>query len=216
MPFPTGSGDPAGRAFYATSGAIGGGGMPSWVTPPPMNQNTERNPQLAALQNEYGDYRKNLAAGTDLDATHAMARQRSLTSGMAKEAGEMATFRAGAGGVAAEMQGRAFSRGQGELGKLNSDMTADARRLQLSALAGQTGAASAEAGANLGQQQHALNSWQAYQGAANANMGLYQNQQQNQIQTMMQMLQTLGPGGLNPGGSGRSGTFTGFGRPGLG
>lgn len=207
MPYDPGQGN----MFYSTFGALGS--LPgyesssSWATPPGMQQSTQRNPQLASLQNDYSDFRKNLAAGTDLDATHAMARQRSLTSGMAKEAGDMATFRAGAGGVAAEMQGRVFSRGQGELGRLNSNMAADAREKQLQALAGQTGAASAEAGANLGQQQHALNTWSAYQNAAQANAQMYQNQQQNQVQTLMQMLQTLGPGGL---GQQASSPWTGF------
>lgn len=199
-------GSPQGQGQSSPFPAGSGSG---WATPPPMPQNTQRNPQLAALQDEYANYRKNLSAGTDQDAVNALARNRDLTSGMAKEAGDAGMFRAGAGGVAAELSGRVFSRGQAQAGQLNADMAADARRLQLNALQGQTGAASAEASANLGQQHHALNQWQAYQNAQQSNAQMFMNQQNQQVGTLMQMLQTLGPGGMS------KSPYTGFRKQGI-
>lgn len=83
--------------FGNATGQAGGMNTPNqfgpWSSPPPAQQQTQRNPQLQAIQGDYQKYREGLAAGTDQDAINAMQRQRDLTSGMAKEAGDAGMMR---------------------------------------------------------------------------------------------------------------------------
>ena len=178
------------------------------VQTPPFTSTAARDPQLQAMYDAWGQYRGGLAAGNDVDAINAMQRQRDLASGMASEMESNAAMR----GLGPESGASQYlqMRGREQAGRtqagLNAALTSDARRQQMAALGGQTGAAQASAsdlnaqrgldisrygaqtGAALGQQQYGLAQWQAGQQAAQAQAQMQAIQNQNLWNQQMQMM----------------------------
>ena len=188
------SGGVAGHNMYPayTPGQQGQGqqGQQFNYNAPPMNLQAQRDPQLQAMYEQYGTQRSQLAAGNDRDAINAMQRQRDLASGGMNEAASGAARRGlGANtGVSQFLQNQQSMQGQRNASGLNAAMTSDARSQQLSALAGQTGAAQASTSALQGQQNYALDQWKAQQSAAQAQAQLQALQSQNAWSNQMGML----------------------------
>lgn len=175
----------------------GAGGTPatpaSSYSAPPLNIQTQQNPQLQALQGDYSKLRAGLAAGSDQDATNTLQRQRDLTSGMAQEAGQNAQFRMGPGsGAQREATKGVYAQGAANLSGLNANLASDARNKQLNALNSQTGAAQGAAQVDQAQQNFALNQWQAQQSASQAQAQLAALQQQNGFQNQLSLANLVG------------------------
>lgn len=186
--------------------------MTSNVQTPPFTSTAERDPYLQQMYQDWGTYRGQLAAGSDIDAINTLQRQRDLTSGMLSELGQNAAMR-GLGpesGASQYLQARGAGQAQRNMAGLQAQLASDARRQQLAALSGQTGAAQASAadlrgqqgldisrygaqtGALQAQQQFGLSQWQAQQQAAQAAAQLQAMQNQNLWNQQMQMMQMAG------------------------
>lgn len=186
-----GWGGGGGTPTYGGGGGQGGGGNMRYtaaqqaqaVAIPPLEISAQRDPNLdrymAMFESNAGEYdtmRKELAEGTDQDAVNAMMRQRDLTSGMAKEAYEgRALASGGDSGLANRARSQVLVSGARDASGLNANLAASSRQMQLNALQGKTGAIAGGAGvagnsaqALLGQQNHALNAWQAQRAAQQA------------------------------------------------
>lgn len=167
------------------SGAGGGGG--SSYQPASFTSTTSENPQLAALRGEMSQYQQGLASGQDTDARNAMGRQRDVASGYAKEGLGQAQDR-GFGsdtGVAQKYRMNALNQGQQASAGLNAALTSDARKRQLDVLQGRAGLEATQAGITQGQQNFALNTFQANQQAQQAAAQLQAVQQQNNFQNQL-------------------------------
>src|SRR5262245_24668364 len=160
-------------------GGFGGG--------PSLGFNTQRDPQIEALQGEMAGYQRSLAAGNDADAQLAMQRQRDLASGMAKEGLQGAQDRGFSAdtGYAQQRRLQGLDASAQAQAALNTNLTSDARRQQLAALQGRGQLATAQAGILQGQQNYLLNQWQAQQDAARAQAQFQAAQQQNAFQNQM-------------------------------
>jgi hypothetical protein len=167
------------------SGGVNGGGIS--VPGSNLSVSTQTNPQLDALIGDYQQYRGGLADATNLEGTQAMQRQRDAISGMAKEFGESAASRGlyGSGAAAQDLENRVLRPGMDSLGKLNADITSDARRQQLAALQGQGSMVGQQANVSLGQQQLGLDTWRAQQQAALQQAQLQQSQQDQGFSQLM-------------------------------
>jgi len=214
---------PAGPAFTNKEGQVS-------YTPPNFQSTAQRDPQLDAMYQRYGQQDQayqgqinSLAAGNDRDAINAMQRQRDMLSGMQSEGAENSARR-GLGpntGAAQQTQNDLQQRGLQSMSGLNAGLASDARRQQLAALSGQTGvlgqqtgAAQASSAAMLGQQQQGLDQWRTQQ---QANLGAAQlaaMQNQNLWQNQMGLFQAMTPFYQGyPGMSSMSG-YTGYGNQG--
>ena len=158
---------------------------PAPAAPAPMQTHTQTNPQLQSLLGEYKQYQGGLAAGSDIDATLALQRQRDLTSGMAAEAEQGAIARTGVGGVSETARGNVLQAGTRGMSGLQAQLASDARSKQLAALQGRGQLELGQAGATQAQQQFGLSQWQAQQQAAQAQAQLAAMQQQNQFSNQM-------------------------------
>lgn len=157
----------------------------------------QENPQLAGLINEQGQYRANLAQGSDQDAQLAMQRQRDVLSGLTSEFGADAASRgiANSGAAQQDLMNRVVNPGQAQLGQLNASLTSDARNKQLAALGQQAGMVNQQAQLTQNQQQFGLQSWQAQQQAQQAQAQLaamQQNQGLNNLSSIVGLIGSLG------------------------
>lgn len=178
-------------AYHGTGSSSGSssGGNSYGYDPGQFTSNVQENPQLAALRGEYADYQKNLSGNQDADARLALARQREIASGTAKE-GLQGARDAGFGkdsGLAQSFRRRALETGQMASASLNSGLTSDARRKQLDVMQGRVGLEGTQAGITQGQQNFALQSWQANQQAAQAAAQLQALQSQNSFNNNMNL-----------------------------
>jgi len=180
-----------GLGSLAGLGGFGASSAGSSYQPGNFTSNVQENPQLAALRGEMSKYQQGLGDGSDIDARNAMGRQRDIASGYAKE-GMNQALDAGFGsdsGVAQKFRKSGIESGQMASAGLNSALTSDARSKQLQALTGRVGLESTQAGITQGQQNYALNAWQANQQAQQAAAQLQAVQQQNQMQNQLALLQ---------------------------
>lgn len=182
-----GGGMPNFNSLFGSLGGGAGGGAGTSYQPGNFTSNVQENPQLAALRGEMGTYQSNLASGQDTDARNALGRQRDLASGYAKEGLGAAQDR-GFGsdtGVAQKYRMNALNQGQQASAGLNAALTSDARKQQLNVMQGRVGLEGAQAGITQGQQNFALNAFQANQQAQQAAAQLQAVQQQNNFQNQL-------------------------------
>ena len=155
-----------------------------------MNIKVQQDPTMAGILGEMKTAQQSLAAGTDIDAINAMQRQRDLLSGLSKELG----VRAGARGFGPDsMMGQRdlFRQGQRDISGLNANLASDARRQGRELLGQRAGAAGTQGQLTLGQQNYALNQWQAQQQASMAQQQLADQQQQNNFNNQLSLFNTL-------------------------
>jgi hypothetical protein len=124
-------------------------------------------PGFDDLRRELQQYRSELAAGNDVDATNALARERDLASGMAAEAGQSAAFRVGSrSGIPGAAAGQVLGGAKRDLSGLNANLASDARSQRLNALMGEANVLGSQAGVGLAQQNFNNQWWQSQQSNA--------------------------------------------------
>jgi hypothetical protein len=124
-------------------------------------------PGFDDLRQELQQYRGELAAGNDVDATNALSRERDMASGMASEASQHAAFRTGSqSGLPGAAAGQVLGGAKRDLSGLNASMASDARRQRLDALMGEANVLGSQAGVGLAQQNFNNQWWQSQQSNA--------------------------------------------------
>lgn len=159
----------------------------------PMNINVQQNPAMEGILGEMKQQQAGLAAGNDIDATNALMRQRDMASGMMKEYGAMAGRRGF--GPSSGMADIGRSRLMGQFSRnatgMNAGLASDARRQQREMLGQRAGTTAQQAAITQGQQNFALNQWQAQNGMALQAQQAADQQQQNNFNNQMQLFNTL-------------------------
>lgn len=151
----------SGGGSYSGGAIQGGGTRPGNQNPGPWGYSGQVNLNLPPapgyqnnpdMQNVFGQmqsYQNDLAKNQDMQAQHAMQRQRASNSGALNELADMTLLQQGAGGNRAQQVRNAGFMGQQTMGALNAGLADSARTQQLASL-GQLGS---QAGAMAGQAQ---------------------------------------------------------------
>jgi len=178
-------------------GIFGGGSGSMGNTKPiqkqdltPMNLRVQQDPAMAGVLREMEQAQQGLAAGNDIDAINAMQRQRDVLSGLSKELG----VRAGSRGFGPDSmlgQRGLFRQGQRDISGLNANLASDARKQGIGLLGQRAGATAQQGQLTQGQQNFALNQWQAQQQANLAQQQMAETQQQNNFNNQLSLFNTL-------------------------